>query len=64
MITMQEIVRYQQRGSNAQGKVIGDFEPTGVQPKLPETLRRAGRPFRPRHLQHAGGRRRRSAWLR
>jgi pilus assembly protein CpaF len=32
IITMQELVRYQQRGLDAQGKVLGDFEPTGVQP--------------------------------
>jgi Flp pilus assembly CpaF family ATPase len=32
VITMQELVRYQQRGLTPQGKVIGDFEPTGVQP--------------------------------
>jgi pilus assembly protein CpaF len=32
VITMQELVKYQQHGLDAQGKVLGMFEPTGVQP--------------------------------
>jgi len=32
IVTIQEIVRYQARGLNAEGKIIGDFQYTGVQP--------------------------------
>jgi pilus assembly protein CpaF len=32
MITMQDLIKYHQHGINAQGKVIGEFESTGVQP--------------------------------
>lgn len=32
-ITMQEIVRYRQRGMNEDGRIVGDFEATGVQPR-------------------------------
>ncbi len=32
VITMQEIIRYRQAGLDAEGGVIGEFEPTGVQP--------------------------------
>jgi len=32
IVTMQELVRYVQRGLDAEGKVVGEFEPCGVQP--------------------------------
>jgi pilus assembly protein CpaF len=32
VLTMQEIARFQQRGSDANGLVLGEFETTGVQP--------------------------------
>ncbi|MBV8748730.1 MAG: CpaF family protein, partial [Candidatus Eremiobacteraeota bacterium] len=32
VVTMQELVRYHQRGVDAQGKVVGEFEACGVQP--------------------------------
>jgi len=32
IVTIQEIVRYQARGLNDEGKVVGDFQYTGVQP--------------------------------
>ena len=32
IVTMQELVRYDQRGVDEDGKVIGEFEPCGVQP--------------------------------
>ncbi|GAC1415178.1 MAG: hypothetical protein NVSMB5_04040 [Candidatus Velthaea sp.] len=32
VVTMQEIARYRQRGIDAEGKVLGAFESTGVQP--------------------------------
>jgi len=31
-VTMQELVRYRQRGVDAQGRVLGEFEPCSVQP--------------------------------
>ncbi|MBC5799131.1 MAG: CpaF family protein [Candidatus Eremiobacteraeota bacterium] len=32
IVTIQEIVRYQARGLNDEGKIVGDFQYTGVQP--------------------------------
>jgi pilus assembly protein CpaF len=32
VVTMQELVRYVQRGLDAEGKVVGEFESCGVQP--------------------------------
>ena len=32
IVTMQELVRFHQRGIDARGAVLGDFEPCGVQP--------------------------------
>jgi pilus assembly protein CpaF len=38
MITMQEIFRFRRRGRDAEGKVIGDYETTGVRPGFMELL--------------------------
>jgi pilus assembly protein CpaF len=32
VVTLQELIRYHRRGVDAQGQVLGDFEPCGVQP--------------------------------
>lgn len=49
VITMQEIYRYRRRGISAEGRVLGQFEATGVRPKFVERLQLAGVEL-PRHL--------------
>jgi pilus assembly protein CpaF len=41
-IVMQEIYKFDQRGVDAGGRVVGEFVPTGVRPKHMERLERAG----------------------
>jgi len=58
VITMQEIVSYQQRGMNEDGKVIGDFVFSGVQPQCFTRFEELGIPFERDELatmQSAGG---------
>jgi pilus assembly protein CpaF len=47
IITMQELMRFNSRGLNAQGKVQGDFEPTGVQPNCLRRFEELGVRFDP-----------------
>jgi len=42
IITMQEIYRFRRRGISAEGKVVGQFEATGVRPTFVERLQLAG----------------------
>jgi len=42
IVTMQEIVRYAQRGLDKEGKVIGEFQYTGVQPHYIDRFDEAG----------------------
>jgi pilus assembly protein CpaF len=39
---MQEIYRFNQRGVDAAGRVVGEFVPTGIRPKVMERIERAG----------------------
>jgi pilus assembly protein CpaF len=58
VITMQEIVSYQQRGMNEDGKVIGDFRFSGVQPQCFARFEELGIPFEREELatmESAGG---------
>ena len=58
IVTMQEIVRYAQRGIDKDGKVIGDFQYTGVQPHYINRFDEAGIHYDVRELaklQSAGG---------
>jgi pilus assembly protein CpaF len=41
-IMMQEIFRFRRKGRNAEGFVVGDFEATGVRPKLMDVLSSRG----------------------
>jgi len=41
-ITMQEIFRFEQRGIDKDGKIVGDYRSTGVRPKLLERIERYG----------------------
>ncbi|HXA43169.1 MAG TPA: CpaF family protein, partial [Candidatus Solibacter sp.] len=42
MITMQEIFKYEVRGEDAEGKVVGSLNATGIRPKVLEKLRDVG----------------------
>ncbi len=50
IVTMQEIVRYQPRGLNEDGKVVGDFQYTGVQPHYMQRFEENGVEFDVRQL--------------
>jgi hypothetical protein len=41
-IVMQELFRFEQRGVDAAGHVLGDFLPTGIRPRVMDRLERAG----------------------
>jgi pilus assembly protein CpaF len=47
VITMQELIKYQQHGINAQGKVLGEFQATGVQPNSLKRFEELGVKFNP-----------------
>jgi pilus assembly protein CpaF len=47
VVTMQELVGYHQRGVDAQGMVVGEFEPTGVQPTCLTRFEELGIEFDP-----------------
>jgi pilus assembly protein CpaF len=46
VISLQEIFVFKQRGIDANGKVIGQYEPTGIRPKCMEKIARAGYAFK------------------
>jgi len=48
VITMQDIFRFRRKGRGEGGEVLGDFEATGVRPKLSEILRARGIELDPR----------------
>jgi pilus assembly protein CpaF len=50
IVTMQEIVRYAQRGIDENGKVVGEFQYTGVQPHSAGRFEEAGIEFDVRDL--------------
>lgn len=50
IVTMQELIRYQQRGVDANSKVLGEFQYTGVQPHYASRFEEAGIPFDVRSL--------------
>lgn len=41
-IVMQEIFRFDQRGVDGAGHVVGEFLPTGIRPRVLERIQRAG----------------------
>lgn len=45
VITLQEIFRYERRGLDSEGKVLGRFVPTGIRPRFTERLELAGISF-------------------
>jgi len=42
VITMQEIFLFERRGVDKEGKVVGQFKPTGVRPRFAERLKQYG----------------------
>jgi pilus assembly protein CpaF len=64
VVTMQELVRYRQRGVDAQGKVQGEFEPCGVQPVCLTRFEELGVDYDPVTFQNAPAKRAEAAWLR
>jgi pilus assembly protein CpaF len=45
VVTMQELVRYVQRGLDGEGLVVGEFEPCGVQPNCLARFEEVGVPY-------------------
>ena len=54
-IQLSEIFRFRQRGFDAQGRVQGDFEATGLIPQFYEDLSRRGIEIDPRIFARPGG---------
>src|SRR5450432_722612 len=42
VITQQDIFKFEQRGTDKEGKIIGEYRPTGVRPKVMERIERYG----------------------
>jgi pilus assembly protein CpaF len=42
IVTMQDLFRYKQRGVDSDGRVIGEFQPTGIRPRFAEKFEIAG----------------------
>ena len=51
VITTQEIYRFRRRGISPEGKIVGQFEATGVRPAFTERLRVAGVDLPPRMFE-------------
>ncbi len=41
-ISMQEVFRFQQRGTDAEGRVLGEYAFTGIRPRVMENIQRSG----------------------
>jgi pilus assembly protein CpaF len=64
VVTMQELVRYKQRGLDPQGRVIGEFEPCGVQPNCLTRFEELGIVYDPVTFHVPAAKRAEAAWLR
>ncbi len=42
VITQQDIFRFEQKGTDKEGKILGEYRPTGVRPKIMERIERYG----------------------
>ena len=51
MITVQEIFKFDRAALTLTGKIIGDFEPTGIRPRIIDRLFDMGIPLPPRLAQ-------------
>jgi pilus assembly protein CpaF len=54
-ITMQDLYKFDQRGVDANGKIIGEFMPTGIRPKVMDRLERYGVDVEDVVRAHLGG---------
>jgi pilus assembly protein CpaF len=41
-VVMQDLYRFEQRGVDAAGHVLGEFQPTGIRPRVMDRIERAG----------------------
>jgi hypothetical protein len=57
-------VRYRQRGLDAQGRVVGEFEPCGVQPNCLTRFEELGIQYDPVTFHMSPAKRAEAAWLR
>ena len=64
IVTMQELVRYKQRGVDGDGAVIGEFESCGVQPNCLTRFEEHGVPYDPVSFQLSSSRAEEPTWLR
>ncbi len=64
VVTMQELVKYRQRGLDDDGNVIGDFEPCGVQPNCLARFEELGVPYDISTFQLTSIARKEPTWLR
>ena len=64
IVTMQELVRYKQRGIDSQGKVLGEFEPCGVQPICLTRFEELGVAYDPVTFHRSPAKRAEAVWLR
>jgi pilus assembly protein CpaF len=64
VVTMQELVRYKQRGVDPQGRVLGEFEPCGVQPNCLTRFDELGINYDPVTFQASPAKRAEAVWLR
>ncbi|HTD33519.1 MAG TPA: CpaF family protein, partial [Candidatus Elarobacter sp.] len=64
VVTMQELVRYKQRGLDPQGRVVGEFEPCGVQPNCLTRFEELGIVYDPVTFHVPAAKRAEAAWLR
>jgi pilus assembly protein CpaF len=64
IVTMQELVKYRQRGIDDDGNVIGDFEPCGVQPICLARFEELGVPYDLSTFQLTSIARKEPTWLR
>ena len=64
IVTMQELVRYHQRGVDGGGAVIGEFESCGVQPNCLTRFEELGVAYDPLAFELSPARRAEAAWLR
>jgi pilus assembly protein CpaF len=45
VITMHDLFTFEQRGVDAEGRIIGDVQPTGIRPLFSDKLERSGVPL-------------------
>jgi pilus assembly protein CpaF len=64
VVTMQDIIRYHQRGVDSRDKVLGEFEPCGVQPNCLVRFEEMGVAYDSAAFSMSAAQRAEAAWLR